>query len=134
MEYGLWYLKGQDFTLKMLTDADWERSVDDRKSTIGASFFPGNYLVSWSSKKKPSISLSTTKVEYIVGTSCFTQVVWMRQTLEDLLVKYEHPIVINCDNTSAINMSKNPIIYSKKKHIPIKYHYLREQVSQKLSD
>ena len=56
----------------------------------------------------------------------------MRQTLEDLLVKYEHPIVINCDNTSAINMSKNPIMHSKTKHIPIKYHYLREHVSQKV--
>ena len=48
-----------------------------------------------------------------------------------LLVKYEHPMVIKCDNTSAINMSKNPIMHSKKRHIPIKYHYLREQVSQK---
>ena len=55
----------------------------------------------------------------------------MRQTLEDLLVKYEHPIVINYDNTCAINMSKNPIMHSKTKHIPIKYHYLREQVYQK---
>ena len=55
----------------------------------------------------------------------------MRQTLEDLLVKYEHPIVINCDNTSAINMSKNPIMHSKTEHIPIKYHYLREHVSKK---
>ena len=55
----------------------------------------------------------------------------MRQNLEDLLVKYEHPIVINCDNTSVINMSKNPIMHSKTKHIPIKYHYLRQQVSQK---
>ena len=50
---------------------------------------------------------------------------------EYLLLKYEHPIVINCDNTSAINMSKNPTMHSKTKHIPIKYHYLREQVSQK---
>ena len=54
--------------------------------------------------------------------------------LEYLLVKYEHPIVIDCDNTSAINMSKNPIMHSKTKDIPIKYHYLRERVSQKLSD
>ena len=53
----------------------------------------------------------------------------MKQTLEDLLVKYEHPIIINCDNTSAINMSKNTVMYSKIKHIPIKYHFLREQVS-----
>ena len=55
----------------------------------------------------------------------------MKQALEYLLVKYEHPIVINCDNTSAINMSKNPFMHSKTKHIPIKYHFLRDQLSQK---
>ena len=56
----------------------------------------------------------------------------MKQTLEDLLVKYEDPIVIYCDNTSALNISKNPVMHSKTKHIPIKYHFLREQVSQKV--
>ena len=56
----------------------------------------------------------------------------MKQTLEDLLVKYEHKIIINYDNTSAINMSKNNVMHSKTKHIPIKYHFLREQVSQKV--
>ena len=43
--------KGQDFTLKAFTDADWIGSVDDRKSTRRATFFLGNFLVSWSSKK-----------------------------------------------------------------------------------
>ena len=33
---------------------------------------------------------------------------------------------------SSINMSKNPVMHSKTKHIPIKYHFLREQVSQKV--
>ena len=56
----------------------------------------------------------------------------MKPTLEDLLVKYEHPIIINCDNTTAINMSKKSVMHSKTKHIPIKYHFLREQVSQKV--
>ena len=56
----------------------------------------------------------------------------MKQTLEDLLVKYEYPIIIHCDNTSAINISKNPVMHSKTKHISIKYHFLREQVSQKM--
>ena len=53
----------------------------------------------------------------------------MIQTLADLEVKYTAPIPIHCDNTSAISVSKNPILHSKKKHIPIKYHFLREQVS-----
>ena len=106
MEYGLWYPKSQDFMLKAFTNADWEGSVDDPKSSSGATFFLGNCLVSWLSKKKSSISLSMAEAEYISIGSCCTQVIWMKQTLEDLLVKYEHPIIINCDNTSAINMSK----------------------------
>ena len=55
----------------------------------------------------------------------------MKQTLEDLLVKYEDPIVIHYDNTGSINIAKNHVMNSKTKHIPIKYHFLREKVPQK---
>ena len=39
--------------------------------------------------------------------------------------------VIYCDNTSAINISKNPMMHSKTKHIAIKYHFVRELVQDK---
>ena len=119
-------------SLWIVTNADWEGSVDEWKSTTGATFYFRNCLVSWLSKKQSSIALSTTDVEYNVVVSCCSQVIWMKHALEDLLVKYEHPIVINCDNTSAINISKHPVMHSKTKHIPIKYHFLRDQVSQKV--
>jgi hypothetical protein len=35
------------------------------------------------------------------------------------------------DNTSAINISKKSVMHSKTKHIPIKFHFLREQVAEK---
>ena len=47
-------------------------------------------------------------------------------------MKCEHLILINCDNTSAINISESPVMHSKTKHISIKYHFLRDQVSQKV--
>ena len=47
-------------------------------------------------------------------------------------VSIDEPISIKCDNTSAISISKNPVLHSKTKHIPIKYHFLREQVAQKI--
>ena len=56
----------------------------------------------------------------------------MIQTLVDLEVKYTAPIPIHCDNTSAIIVSKNPIFHSKTKHIPIKYHFLREEVTNQI--
>jgi hypothetical protein len=56
----------------------------------------------------------------------------MKKTLEDLQISYNNPITINCDNTSAISISKNPVMHSKTKHIPIRYHFLRDQVTQKI--
>ena len=59
------------------------------------------------------------------------QVEWMKQTLTDIQVEYDEPIPIYCDNTSTISISKNPMMHSKKKHIPIKYHFIHEQVVEK---
>jgi hypothetical protein len=55
----------------------------------------------------------------------------MKKTLTDIQVEYDDPIPIYWDNTSAITISKNPVMHSKMKHIPIKYHFLREQVTEK---
>ena len=88
--------------------------------------------MAWLSKKQTSISLSTAESEYIAAAACCTQVMWMKQTLQDMKVRIDEPISIKCDNTSAISICKNPVLHSKTKHIPIKYHFLREQVAQKV--
>jgi hypothetical protein len=103
--------------------------MDERKRMSGGAFFLGDSLVAWLSKKKGSISLSTTEVEYIAAATYCTQVLWMIQTLANLEVKYVASTPIHCDNTSAISVSKNPIFHSNTKHIPIKYHFLGEQVT-----
>jgi hypothetical protein len=55
----------------------------------------------------------------------------MKHTLTYIQVQYDEPIPIYCDNTSVINISKNLVMHSKMKHIPIKYHFLREQIAEK---
>ena len=85
-------------------------------------------MVSCLRKKQSSISLSTVDAKYIATTTCCTQVLWMKQTLTYIQVEYDDPIPIYCDNTSVISISKNPVMHSKTKNIPIKYHFLREKV------
>ena len=46
-------------------------------------------------------------------------------------MKMKDLVVIFCDNTSAINISKNLVMHTKTKHIAIKYHFLRELVQDK---
>jgi len=126
--YGLWYPRDTDLTLHAYTNADWVGSVDDRKSTSGGAFFMGSILVSWFNKKQSSIALSTAEAKYVVVASSCTQLLWMMQTLQDFQITCTPPISILCDNTSAISLSKNPVMHSKTKHISIKYNFLREQV------
>ena len=128
-EYGLWYPKGNHLDLYAFNDADWAGCVDDRKSTSGATFYLGGCPVSWSSKKQSTVTLYTVEVEYIATANCWTQILWMKHMLVDIHIHYDDPIPIFCDNTSAINISKKPVMHSKTKHIPIKFHFLREKVS-----
>jgi hypothetical protein len=109
MTYGLWYPRNQNFQLTSYSDANWANCVDERKSTNGGAFFLGDSLVAWLSKKRESISLSTTEEKYIAVATCCTQILWMIQTLADMKVTYTDPIPIHCDNTSAISVSKNPV-------------------------
>ena len=45
----------------------------------------------------------------------------MKQKISDYGIFLDH-IPIRCDNTSAINLSKNPIQHSRTKHIEIRDH------------
>jgi hypothetical protein len=79
IDFGLWYAKDDDFTLSYFTNVDWGGDVDDRESTIGGAFFLGKKLISWLSKNKNVISLSTLEEKYIVDASNCTQVLWMKK-------------------------------------------------------
>jgi hypothetical protein len=60
-----------------------------------------------------------------------SNIVWFKQLLVGMKIEIKDPIVIYCDNTSAINISKNLVMHTKTKHIAIKYHFLRELVQDK---
>jgi len=54
----------------------------------------------------------------------------MKQQLSDYEIFLDN-IPIRCDNTSAINLSKNPIQHSRTKHIEIRHHFLRDHVQKR---
>ncbi|GKB07912.1 copia protein, partial [Tanacetum coccineum] len=52
--------------LTTYADVDHSGCQDTRRSTSGGAQFLGDKLVSWSSKKQTSTSISSTEAEYIV--------------------------------------------------------------------
>ena len=109
------------------SDADYAGCRVDRKSTSETYQFLGNCFVSWSSKKQNSVAFSTAEAEYVAAWACCAQVLWMKHTLPDYDLHYDH-IKIFCDNTSTIHMTRNANQHSKIKHIEIRYHFLRDHL------
>ena len=107
------------------SDVNYAGCRVDRKSISGNYQFLRNCFVSWSSKKQNSIAFSTAEAEYVAVGACCAQVLWMKHTLLDYDLQYDH-IKIFCDNTSTIHMTKNANQHSKIKHIEIRYHFLRD--------
>jgi hypothetical protein len=80
------------------------------------------------------VSLSTTKAEYIVATSCSCQCIWLRRVLEKLDYVQEKCSTILCDNSSSIKLSKNHVLHGISKHIEIMFHFLCKLVRDGVVD
>jgi len=128
ISFGLWYPYGASLSLIGYSDADYGGYKIDRKSTSGTCHLLGSSLVSWHSKKQACVALSTTKAEYIAAGNYCAQILWKKQQLEDYNIFLNLPL--KCDNTSAINLTKNPIMHSRTKHIEIRHHFLRDHISK----
>ena len=103
--------------------------LDDRKSTSGNVFQVGGTAISWRSKKQTYVALLTAKAEYIALSGAAQESLWLQQLLADLKKEETKSMVIYEDNQSAISMARNPQFRSRTKHIAIKYHFIREQVT-----
>jgi hypothetical protein len=75
---------------------------------------------------QPIVTLSTTEAEFVSASSCACQCIWLRNVLKHLHVKQASCTSINCDNSSSIKLSKNPIMHGRCKHIDVRYYFLRD--------
>jgi len=65
-------------------DADWASDLEDRRSTTWFVFMMGGGAISWSSKRQPTIALSTTKVEYMASMQATKETMWMTKLVKEL--------------------------------------------------
>ncbi|GJR36868.1 hypothetical protein Tco_1212552 [Tanacetum coccineum] len=101
---GLWYPRDSPFDLEALLDSDYAGASLDRKSTTG---------------------------EYVAAANCCGQVLWIQNQMLDYGFNFMNT-KIYIDNESTICIVKNPVFYSKPKHIEIRHHFIRDCYEKKL--
>ena len=116
------------------SDADWAGSLDDRRSTTGYVFLLAGGSVSWSSKKQPTVALSTVEAEYMALSQATKEGIWIRRFLSEVGIgigigaTLTDPTVICSDNQGSIALAKNSVYHARTKHIDIRHHFIREKV------
>ena len=128
LDYGIKYIDAYVVELTGYSDSNWDGNPDDRRSTTGYAFSIGSGIVSWSSKKLPTVSLSSTKVEYKALCAETCEAVCLRRLLEDVGEEQKEPTMIKCDNQSSIKMANNSIYHARKKHVDAQLHFVREKL------
>uniref|UniRef100_A0ACD5ZU54 Uncharacterized protein n=1 Tax=Avena sativa TaxID=4498 RepID=A0ACD5ZU54_AVESA len=127
--YGLHLHRSSSLDLVAYSDADWAGCPDTRRSTSGYTVFLGNSLISWSSKRQPTVSRSSAEAEYRGVANVVAECCWLQQLLGELHVIIPKATVVYCDNISAVYLAANPVHHRRTKHIELDIHFVREKVA-----
>lgn len=119
---------GDDLHLTGYTDADWAGDLDQRKSTSGYIFTLYGGAISWSSRRQPTVALSSTESEYMSAVSGIQEAIWLRSLYSELFKREFIEIPLHVDNRGAIHLLLNNAVSSRTKHIQIKIEFIREIV------
>jgi hypothetical protein len=105
--------------------------VEARKSTLGFAIFLGNNLVSWSSKKQPTVTCSSTEAEYRALANVTSKLTWLDYLLRELGFPTSTVPLLCCGSLSATYLTANPVFHSRTKHMEIDFYFAQEKVKNR---
>ncbi|XP_019184653.1 PREDICTED: uncharacterized protein LOC109179610 [Ipomoea nil] len=129
---GLFFPSSSDLYLKAFSDSDWGACVYTKKSVTGFCIFLGNALISWKSKKQPTVSKSSSEAEYRALATTTCEIQWLSFLLTEFGVQNDEEVAIYCDSKSAIAIAENPVFHERTKHIELDCHLVREKLHKGL--
>lgn len=129
--YGILFAPSASVRIDVYSDADWAGCLDDRRSTGGFAIFIGNNLISWSSKKQPTIARSSTEAEFRILADAAVEAIWVQNLLKEIRLVPITQAQVWTDNLGAKYLGHNPVFHSKMKHMAINFGFVRELVKNR---
>jgi len=107
-------------------------NADDRRSISRYVYLSNGGAITWGSKKQTTIALSSTEAEYVALSEASREAMWLRHLYGELGYIQKEPILLLGDNDGSIAMARNPELHKRTKHVDIRWHWVRELVSDSL--
>ena len=125
---GLIFKRSDQRGIEVYTDANWARSVTDRRSTSGYCNFLWGNLVTWRRKKQSVAVRSSAEAEYRAMAQGIFEIIWLKRVLEELRRPVELPMKLFCDNKAAISIANNQVQHDRTKHVEVDRHFIKEKL------
>ena len=129
---GCFFPTDTSLQLVAYSDADWAGCPDTRRSTTGWCMFLGDALISWRCKKQDRVSKSSIEAEYHAMSAACSKIVWLRGLLKELGFPQTTSTPLHADNTSAIQITTNPVFHERTKHIEVDCHSIRDTLDSRV--
>jgi len=110
------------------TDSDWANCLDTRRSVGCHTYSLGSGVVSWQARKQKTVAASSCKAEYVAAFEASKEAIWLCTLLDGIGYTPTNSTTILCNNNATINLSEDPLLHDRVKHINIKYHFMWEHI------
>jgi hypothetical protein len=128
--YGLRYTRGGSVLLEGMSDSDW-----GTKASISAYVFMlACAVVSYLSKKQPTIAMASQEAEIYASSLAGLEAVFLRILIGEITGIIKGPTTVYVDNSGAVSFANDYVSNSRVRHYSRRHLKVRELVEQGIVD
>jgi hypothetical protein len=125
--------RSSNSNLTAFVDADFANDSVDYKSITGYMVFYEKSLISWTSKKQKTVTLSSTESEFIALTDVAKELLWIQPIYQFLgIININDCTIIMEDNLPVINLALNQQTKGRTKHLNVKVKFIAQLIEEKI--
>ena len=113
------------FEITGWSDSDDEKCPITRRSVSGYASFLEGVPVTAKSIMQKVVALSVTEAELIAAVQCVQDMLYVKKIIESIGLKAKLPMIINIDNSGAVDLINNWSISRRTRHMDTKVFFIR---------
>ena len=114
------------FEISGVSDSDYAKDMQTRKSVSGYTTFLNGALVTAKSKMQECVTLLVSEAELVAVTNCIQDMLYIRNVLELMGLKVKVPMKVDLDNKGAKDIINNWSVGGRTRHVGVRFNFLRE--------
>ena len=114
------------FKIKGKSDSDFANCPDTRRSVSGWAVYLEGAAVACKSIMQKIVALSVTEAELVAAVMCVQHMLYVMRLLESMGLLVEYPMVIEIDNSGAVDLANNWSAGGRTKNMQTRIFILRD--------